>query len=334
MKRFFILAAVIAVLAACTKTTVYDDTRNEIGISPVAGQVTKAYFGPVDTYNDGETFGVFAQHTTEDAAESFSGGSGDLSPYLSNVEFIKDASEAGVWHGSTTYYWPKTGSLYFAGYSPFSASGTKDYSFERSTPSLTITNFTQGNYSSSPDKYQMVDLMWFDATSESANSGAPNVVFNHSLSWLTFKIKCSDGLNDLFAIKKVVLENINQTGTFTSNGEKSKAVWNPVSNPQSITLYDDTQTITSTEYIIDNLLIIPQATQNLIITYTQKAAAGTPDIEQTFTTKLDGGDGASGKENWMLGKHYTYTIKFSADKIKLTPSVDAWGSISNDIPIE
>lgn len=324
MKRILTLAAAFAALAACTKTTVYDDSRNEISLSPVTYNVTKAgpVYGPIDgtAYPVGESFGVFAQHTTAAAGEIFSTGSENLNEYLENVEFVKDASSS-EWHGATTYYWPKTGSLYFAGYSPYSATGTKKYDFIRAAPSLTITDFEQGTYSSTDNK--MVDLMWFDATSESYDDGAPAVTFSHALSWLTINIKCNSGLNDLFTIKNVTIENVNNKGTFTSKGSKDDAVWTS-SVPSAITVFSGTQNITDTEHQIDGLLVIPQETQNIVITYTQKAASGTNEIEQTFTAKLDGGDGSANKEKWLLGRHYIYTITFSADEIKLTPSVEDW----------
>lgn len=336
MKKILFIAAALAASAACTKTTtVYDDSKNEIGLSPVTHISTKT--GPVEgtTYPEGETFGVFAQHTTAAAGEIFSSGSGDLKEYLKGVEFEKNG-ENPEWHGTTPYYWPKTGSLYFAGYSPYNATGTKSYSFVRATPSLTITDFIQGTYDSEPVSNQMVDLMWFDVTTNSANTGAPAVTFNHALSWLTFNLKCeSSKLNDLFSIKSVILKNINNTGTFTSNGSKTDATWSS-SAPAEIVLFSGTQSITETAHTIDDILIIPQDTQQIEIIYTQKAAAGTSEIEQSFTLKLKGGETASSdSEPWLLGKHYTYNITFSAEEIKLTPGVTDWENVTGgDITIQ
>ena len=228
MKKLIFIAAAVAAMAACTKSqVVYDDTENEIGIMPVSDKATKALYGPVKdaVYPEGESFGVFAQHSTAAAGETFATGSGELNDYLVNVEFVYDnttASDADgkKWHGKTPYYWPKTGSLYFAGYSPYSiTAGTRDYDFTRTAPKLTIADFVQGAYNykdgsatapggNASDSYQMVDLLWFDATASSANTGAPAVIFKHALSYITIKLDVSTGLDNLFYLKSVKLSDI------------------------------------------------------------------------------------------------------------------------------
>ena len=357
MKKLIFIAAAVAAMAACTKSqVVYDDTENEIGITPVSDKATKALYGPVKdaVYPEGESFGVFAQHSTAAAGETFATGSGELNDYLVNVEFVYDSTTASdadgkKWHGKTPYYWPKTGSLYFAGYSPYSiTAGTRDYDFTRTAPKLTIADFVQGGYNykdgsatvpggNAGDSYQMVDLLWFDATASSANTGAPAVIFKHALSYITIKLDVSTGLDNLFYLKSVKLSNIEMKADFDSNPAAGAEEWSGHESTAELELYSGNQVLSSTTpFVIDDILIIPQTTSGsvLTITYGQKAAADTPEIEQTYTlSNILGGDEAStpnDTDKWLMGKHYTYLFTFTADEIKLTPSVEIWSEISRD----
>ena len=351
MKKLMILAAAVAAMAACTKSeVVYDDNDTEIGLAPVSYMSTKAaQYGPVsgNDYPTAEHFGVFASHTTASAGnENFTDGTGTLSDYLKNVEFKKDDTES-VWKGVAKYYWPKTGSLYFAGYSPFEiTSENEDYKFDRTSYKLTITDFYQGTYAytdgTTPnDYYEMVDLMWFDATATSSNTGAPVVTFKHALSYLTFDIKTEDDYVGLFEIKSVTLKNVVRKGTFVSRDENSSytPTWNLsddfADKISEMSLYGNTVSVTVDGLKIEDILLIPQPTTELEIVYTQKASTGQPAIEQVYKTKLTGGESDnSPEENWLINKHYTYTITFKADEIKLTPKVDNWEPVKQNIDIK
>ena len=350
MKKLMILAAAVAAMAACTKSeVVYDDNDVEIGLAPVSYMSTKtAQYGPVsgNNYPTAEHFGVFASHTTASAEEIFATGTGTLSDYLKNVEFKKDDTQS-VWKGVAKYYWPKTGSLYFAGYSPFEiTSDNEAYYFDRSSYKLTITNFSQGTYGYTDGEtvnpyYEMVDLMWFEATEKSYNTGAPGVIFKHALSYLTFDIKTEGDYVGLFEIKSVTLKNVVSKGTFVSRDENSSytPTWTRSDDSDDkiseMSLLGYAVPVTVGGLKIEDILLIPQPTTELEIVYTQKASAGQPAIEQVYKTKLTGGESDnSEEENWLINKHYTYTITFKADEIKLTPKVDDWKPVNKNIEIK
>ena len=337
MKKLMFLAAAVAAMAACSKSqVVYDDNDVEIGFLPVNYMNTKTVYGPYDgtAYSDAEQFNVFAQHTTSPAGTAFSAAE-NLTPYLVDVTFGKKSS--GYWGGTQTpYYWPKTGSLYFTGYSPAGAvKSSAIYNFTTTDgPRLTITDFQQGAYSIDKNDYAMVDLMYFDVhnTTQSANSGVHSVTFRHALSWLDFNFKCDvDGLNNLFQIQKVTLTLVSNKETFTSgygdsNNKWPKPAWTANNTGESLVLYSAGQDLTTTNFELHDVLVIPQKIDGVLrIEYTQRAAAGTPAISQVAELKLTGGDGSNNNtDSWLINKHYIYNITFSADEILLDPDIVSW----------
>lgn len=245
----------VMVLAACTKSeTVYTDTDVEVGFSPVAETATKAFYGPMggesnSTYNTGETFGIFAWHRILDGGavsadwDTFIDGATDADTpvYIDNGEF----GHKGTYWGGTPnpYYWPKTGVLAFAGYSPYeplngqnALAGAVEYTLlpanNNNAPKLTVSDFKQGTYNwatgASEVTNQTVDFMWFDANDQNAvNFGAQSqattgvpVIFRHACSWIDFSLKPDPEDTDAsgkFQILKVTLKNVYTKGDFDSS---------------------------------------------------------------------------------------------------------------------
>lgn len=141
-------------------------------------------------------------------------------------------------------------------------------------------------------------------------------------------------MDGMFKIKKVTLLEINNKGTFTSVNNTGS--WN-YNTPESITLYDGSNsgavTAGQTLFTIDDILVIPQAISNsgaaLKIEYEQKSYSSTDSYvaQEPVTVNLGG---TSVGNSWLIGKHYSYTITFSADKILITPSVESWTEVSGD----
>ena len=247
-RQFFMVAAAAAMLAACTKgEVVYDDSDVAIAFSPVAQMSTKApVYGPMNepnsAYDTDETFGIFAYHKVTDQTTwsnfySSEGNTQTPSLYINNGEF--EFRTGSVYGGVTPYYWPKTGLLAFAGYSPYE--GLRDLvniNPDGTNPSIKIPSFSQGSYSSTISNSkgalsvtnQTVDVMWFDlddapivnyGSAGTASTGVP-VKFRHACAWLDFNLSAShpDGGADakgLFKILKVTLKNVYTKGAFDSN---------------------------------------------------------------------------------------------------------------------
>ena len=349
MKNLFIIAAAIAAMAACTKSSVvYDDSQNEIGFIPVPDVVSKAnVHGPIgtdgtgntETYPTAETFGVYAYHTTTQgegtAWNTFHGGN-TPSEYIDNGEFVWHA-DLNSFAGATPYYWPKTGSLAFAGYSPYAdLNDIVDYTPDQTAPALTITNFVQGTYNWAHDATavtnETIDVMWFDVNDQnSSNSNDVPVVFKHALTWIDFNLKEAEGTADnMFTIKKVTLTNIYPGGDFTSVSD----TWTPKGILTDIVLFDNDATGTNlrANAVLDlgKLLIVPQAVggktnsakSQITIEYTQNTSASEP-LTETVTRDLTASV-VSGVQTWELGKHYTYNISFSLNEIEITATVADW----------
>lgn len=346
MKKLLGLAAALAALGACTKTTVYEDGQTEIAFQPVNYATTKVY-GPVDgtAYPETEQFSIFAFHTSSPAGTGWTEGE-NKTLYIGNKPF-KFKKDGATWSGVTPYYWPKTGSLYFAGYSPSQAGGTTitaSHDAGASDPKLSIA-FTQGAYAytdgtSVPAGYKMVDLMWFDVANSATNPGTAGVpvTFRHALSYLTFKLNYAEGLSGLFSITKVTLKDVRTNETFASG---TAPAWTETSVGGDIVLYQSAggQELSTEAFVIDDVLVIPQtiptANKTLVIEYKQKASASEPAVVQApAKLLLTGGDGSGNTEKWLIGKHYTYTITFSAEEILIAPSVENWTDVTGGATFE
>lgn len=121
-----VLAAVALVLcSACSKIErVHDDAQQELAFRPIDRQMTKATSGlPVGTF-----FGLFAYHTELPGESPWNTAwQGTINPYIQNAPFGNHGDYYAGWDPSSgtgthhPYYWPFSGSLMFAGYSPYAA---------------------------------------------------------------------------------------------------------------------------------------------------------------------------------------------------------------------
>ena len=228
------VAAVIPLAACVSEMTVYESDDTEIGLKAVSGMTTKGLPGAMEgpDYNRYETFGVFAWHKLTGAPQSWTDfikaeNAGNLVTYIDNKPFAR----LGTWYvgGYNTldisierntvdgekgknyvmeisdvrnthepYYWPKSGYLAFAGYSPYyrfeiveeeyedeggemktrlayhssrtrldSGDTDVEYTADAEHPYLSITGFTQGRFEWEHNNHwatnETCDLMWFDA---------------------------------------------------------------------------------------------------------------------------------------------------------------------------
>ena len=116
MKKSLIIALGAIALVACTKTSVSYEQTGEIGFAPVVRKnSTKAAVEGTEFPN--QNIKVFGYYDNSMAVgSSYSAGKFAVE-YLPGVEFAKNGA---IWAGANNnhYYWPKTGSILFAGYSP------------------------------------------------------------------------------------------------------------------------------------------------------------------------------------------------------------------------
>ena len=124
MKKIALLAAMsFAALAACTKNEPAPSVSEQQEItfaSPIMSPATKAATEIADNFPTANDFAVFA-HYYESGYTTLAEGI----QYMNNVQVTYDTTPGtnGSWGSDPAYYWPKGGSLTFAAYAPYMATG-------------------------------------------------------------------------------------------------------------------------------------------------------------------------------------------------------------------
>lgn len=135
MKKIFISILAIAAITACSKTEVSYDVQSEIYILPVNENVTKSVMSGNDFL--GDHFMLWAWYN-ETAAGSdmiatwkagFASDPVATTIYIDEKTFVEKNDAQNKWGGETPYYWPKTGSLIFAGYHAPRLTGPDDVQY-------------------------------------------------------------------------------------------------------------------------------------------------------------------------------------------------------------
>ena len=167
--------------------------------------------------------------------------------------------------------------------------------------------------------------MWTDATASynevTAKDGVP-VTFKHALTWITFKVLGDDVTsNGNFVINNITMNDVLIAGTFTSNDRK----WETSNMIQKFPVFAGNRNLTTEPAVIENVergtLIIPQVKADSDLTnYTATIEftnnLGDEVINEVITVGLGRG--------WEIGKHYTYTIKFTTSEILIEPEMEDW----------
>lgn len=353
MKKLMFAALAIAAMAACTKSNVEFEQQNEIAFQPVSQKATKAavvgtYYPIEDAYN----FNVWAwwgdkpANTPEAEIASFN------TVYINDQTF--ENRDYVLWGGlGKSYYWPTTGSLYFAGYSPASIQGLPDdsddceVSYDRNNKILTIKKYQQSSNIS-----ETVDLMWFHLTDKSYDRTTPSVPvqFHHALSWLSFRFNLEHPYTPTdWTVKSVKLTGIETKGNFTAvktgtSSQQGNAEWKDLTNTvDELLVYNkaggypvayvtnDYDPLANDPSVLENtkngVLVLPQSCAptdaSLVIEFEQKAPSEN-SVPQTKTLSLGGES-----DSWLPGKHYIYTITFGAEEILIAPTVVDWDPEDN-----
>ena len=330
--------------------------------------------GKLDTSVDLAVWAFWNYDQTNPSANISSGGTIDQSnpysasqyEYLSKNRFTHKGNDQ--WGGGSkngvnyVYPWPANGSLVFAGFTipsndyidvTYSLNGS-DLDDTTDDDVMTFTDYTQNV---SNGILTSDDLCWFSATTESYNyrtaaSGAVSVTLNHALTWITFKAYGSGApviSGKEWVITSITLKNISTVGTATCHG--ATANWAPVCSTSSIKVYSkDVEngyrlttlptgggTLPAIENVENNTLVIPQVPVMAEITY--KTSPNSAPVTKTINLTLDNTKDQNGNANtkiteWEAGKHYTYTLHFKSNEIRVTPSYGEWTSTDQSITVE
>lgn len=232
MKKIISIVLGVAALAACTKTSVSYEQPGEIALAPVTrANMTKAAITGT-TFPTTNDMGVYAFYNTLDAGTSKDNFLANSAAYLNNVKFV-NRTGTGNWGGDgTSYYWPKTGSLVFAAYSPSVAA----LSYAAGQDKFSKTDYVQ-----SSDLASTVDLLWSPMTAKSHDktTTAVPMVFYHAMSWVTVQaVAANSDSNNKFKVKSVKLNGIVNKGSFETAG--ATIDWTPSeTDKQTLTVFSD-----------------------------------------------------------------------------------------------
>ena len=332
MKKIIFSLLAVAALASCAKTdAVYEDNQAEIKIKPATALATKAnVLSAIDgtAYPTAENFDVYGYWANQPAGSSFTNATDEVTVYLGEGGAYEFTNKGAYWGGTTTYYWPKNGSLRFAAYSPSNVNMAHDLD----TDTYTVEGYTQP--ATTATTWDL--LVAPTSKSYTAMTAAENVsvVFEHALSWITVKVVAKDAeAAKAFDIKKVTINDVVNVADFTAvmSGEKSMT-WDLTDTTVPYVVYEGSQAVTETATVIettkDGTVIIPQPTTTITVDYTQNALEGTPALDgQSVTVDL-----VLDADNtpWEPGKHYVYTLVFGLDEILINPDVVDWEDVLVD----
>lgn len=378
MKKFLLISGLaVAAMVSCTKNEVYVSENNDAQISfnaPVVQLNTKAVPGEQPNkangkYSTSEKFSVYAYWT----ATAYQAGDWGTKPYMNNVEVEYDSTIGagttivGGWAPADAYYWPKTGVLTFAAYSPSDVEGTVAYGAE----GLTVTGFTVKD--TPADQY---DFMYAErsynrkastnqsvaGTGHTAQSyNGVDLMFHHALSSIVFKVKADEDItNTKFTVKKIEILNAQNKGDFAEKitdgpAYTSAPEWANTTGKVNYVAWEGTQELavkTSTNtpgYVgltnANDIILLPQAFANTAngnvkvkITYSiKRTAADAPEIDGqvaefdlSTNNKVTEGGLTKTIDKWEMGKRYTYNLLFSLDKIYFAPEVTNWVEVNMD----
>lgn len=336
MKKIFLALAAVAALAACSKSEAqYDDIKNEISIAPVAQNITKAMVNTT-TFPTDESFNVWAwykQLPNGTEVADWQDDQTDNQWYIKEKTFSKKGNS---WAGNpNAYYWPKIGSLLFAGYYPTSISNKVSYDFENNIDEKIGANrmVFAGIEQSVVDNLSSLhkeDIMYFNMTGVSSVAGPVAVVFRHALSWITVNVRKSTE-NPKIVIDEIKFTQVDNkgTGTVNNSADDNEIKWVTENNNAETIFGTDVNLQVNPTKLIEPLFIPQEVTGNIVIKYTIYSSEK-EYFTETYTAKLYDfkEDGKDVKVNtWAPAKHYTYNIEIGTSEIFIQPTVQNWSEV-------
>lgn len=239
MKRFYFIAAMAIMAAACQKTEIQNEVQTPIGFSTEVGKQTRAIVdGQGADYKTDQPFAVYAYGHQAGTTET-------ITTVMDNVEISYTAGSGegptavpAKWSatGTTKYYWPNdpNTTLNFYAYSPAlvtngtattddqKLNGNIDHNETGTTVGLSLTGYKHTNMYvdfmvATPvigAKFSASDPNGLTTAIEPA--GTVPVVFNHQMTQILFNVttdKVYPGVT--FTVESIKLENVKNTGDYT-----------------------------------------------------------------------------------------------------------------------
>lgn len=331
MKKIIISMMAVAALAACTKSEVQYEPADEISFAPVTRLNTKAAVNDTD-YPDALNMYVFANAGVADAEISTFN-----EPYFANAEFAHGSHATDVFGGVTPYYWPNVKELIFSGYSK---SGNVESLNQKPTyvknADTNIWEINMTGYAPTPGTATIGDndLMWFPTTTDSYGKPAQadftvDVVMQHACSWVTINVRgdaTTGKTGTTWQILDLTINDLAQEGDVIL-GET--ADWTPSATTEPFEVFNGKKALTAayvdyTQLSYTDLILVPQETKTLTITYEFVSQAGLDPIQEVKTIDLT----YTNDEGWEPGVHYTYNITIGTQEILIEPTVKVWETVT------
>ena len=242
MKKYIIIAAAAIAAMACSRVET-PDAQREINFTVANRVQTKA-----DTYATTNTFGTYAWYTANAASVAATTGSNHAA-FMVNEEVGYVNPDWKTLHN--TFYWPKTGSIDFISYSPFSGTNnnTANSNPAVTQDKITYTAVNVAEVDTQTNLPKNIDYMYADkvncaiyANTTPAQQAVPTV-FRHALAKLSFKIAANfitdgDATNpttwDVY-VKSVKISGFKTTGNCELNLNADGTTWDkPVTNVNNV----------------------------------------------------------------------------------------------------
>ena len=362
MKKIFFSLVALAALVACSKSEVEYTDNMELSLAPVTRLNTKAAVDGTD-YPDALNMFVFAN--AGETADALPAGYDEpyfANAEFTHTQRTDITLATDVFAGVTPYYWPNVKKLIFSGYSKSgnvasmtpkptyvwntyvnddgnvrklgAGEAVGSYTVAREAWEIEMQNYAPGNGTAvSGDN----DLMWFPTTTTSygkptTTGTSVQVTMQHACAWVTIKIKgdATTGKEGTsWKIKNLSFTDLSQSGNVTLG---TAADWTRIAAGTSFNVFNlaagkplTTGYVDYTQIDFKDLVIVPQATKTLFVTYEYVSQEGLAPITEIKPLELT----YTGGTGWEAGKHYTYNITLGTAEILILPELTDWVDVPN-----
>ena len=342
MKKYIIIAIAALLAAACTKVTSISTGEEQAitfkTINYVLNTKAEAYTGGA--------FGVNAFWTPTDWATD-----GAANPYFNdNEKVVHGPSYApGEWGPESEYFWPKTGKITFAAYSPWKATGFPGFD---ALQKCYVYNGYQ--IPATADE----DLMFADIIADqtqnvpqyqlSGNTDGVPILFRHVLSKIGFLFKTVENPNpnatSTVIIKTVKILNINNSGDYNQNDNAWSNQDGTITYSYNDTDFEIAPADDPASPSVGSLILMPQSLsattaasegQQLELAYTIVTVRNGVTYNEDVTAKVD--ITTTEIPAWGPNQSIVYTITISPvsdTPILFDPAVADWTEVSGTISLD
>ncbi len=325
MKKIFTAAFAIAVMAGCTKNeVVVSESPREITFQTIS---TKAVSG----FSEDNHFFSFAYYLEK--GKTWDADKNVAVEYLKNAEISYDTANQCWKNPTTSYYWPKAGTLTFFAWSDNTPSPIVD---TETTVSCDKEGIKFSGYSimKNVNKDLLVADIAKDQSSNTTSFEGNNghtwkqgvlTQFRHIQSYLIFNVKTeSDYAGVTFKVKSITLNGVEVKKDYSQ-----ATGWSSATKNGSFPVFTGDTQVTSTGVdltpnVDDYKYVLPQNldnTQKLEIEYTITTNYG---VEAVQNVRIEKSLNDLYPNNWEAGKKYTLTITFGLEEILWAPDVVDW----------